>query len=254
MEFLLQHLKIAYVLFDSCPSAVLGPGSSSGNAAQSMAAEQKWMNDDHMCRHNILNSLSDSLFHQYTKRTMSARELWEELKLLYLFEGFGTKRTQVEKYVEFRLAEEKSILEQVQELNSISDSIVAAGMRIDEDFHVSVIMSKLPSSWKNVWMKLMQEEPLPLWKLMDRLRIEEELRTQQNSHLSGASSNPVDRHPAPDRISKMRDPKLTSPQFKRKERQVDNMPLLCFDCGKKGHISRNCPSRKVDNEVTRERR
>lgn len=255
MEFLLQHLKIDYVLSDRCPTAVLEPESSSGNADQSKAAEQKWMSDDHMCRRNILNSLSDRLFNEYATKTMSASELWKELKLLYFLEEFGTKRSQVKKYLEFKMVAEKSILEQVEELNNIADSIVSAGTSIDEDFHVSAIISKLPLSWKNVWINLMHEQYLPLSKLIDRLRIEEQLRTQKNSRLSGVSSapNPGGQHHAANHLSKMGDPKLSSLPLRKREWQKDVKTLLCLNCGKEGHTSPNCPSRKVDDEVTRGR-
>lgn len=251
MESLLHHLKIAYVLFEHCPTAVLGPESSSGNATRSKEAEQKWMNDDHVCRHIILNSLSDSLFHQYAKKAMIARELWKELNLL--FEQFSTKRSQVKKYLEFRMVEEKSILEQVEELNNIADSIVSAGMQIDDDFHVSAVISKLPPSWKNVCLKLMREEHLPLVVLIDRLRIEEQLRRQRNSHLSVASSSSGGQRPAANHMSKMGDPNFQSLPLRKREWKTDVKTLLCLNCGKEGHVCRNCPSGKVDNEATRKR-
>ncbi|TYK20834.1 Zinc knuckle family protein, putative isoform 2 [Cucumis melo var. makuwa] len=249
MELLLQDLKIAYVLSNQCPTAVLGAESSSGNAAQSKVAEQKWMSDDHMCHRNILNSLSDRLFNEYSKKPMSASELWKELKLLYFLEEFGTKRSQVKKYLEFKMVEEKSILEQVEELNHIADSIGSAGTIIDEDFHVSAIISKLPLSWKNVWMSLMHEHYLPLSKLTDRLRIEEQLRTQKNSRLSRVSIGPNTRgqHHAANHPSKMGDPMPVTVPLRKKECQKEVKTLLCLDCGKEGHTSPNCPTKKVDN-------
>ncbi|XP_038878142.1 uncharacterized protein LOC120070296 [Benincasa hispida] len=247
MESLLQHLKIAYVLSEQCPTPVLGPESSSGNPAQTKAAEQKWMSDDRMCCRNILNSLSDRLFNEYATKTMSASELWNELKLLYFLEEFGTKRSQVKKYLEFRMVEEKSILEQVEKLNNIADSIVSAGTLIDEDFHVSAIISKLPLSWHSVWVNLMHEQYLSLAKLIDRLRIEEQLRTQKNSHLSGVSSAPslCGQHHIANHLSKMEDPKLSSLPLRKREWQNDVKTLLCLNCGKEGHTSPNCPSRKT---------
>ncbi|XP_023539029.1 uncharacterized protein LOC111799782 [Cucurbita pepo subsp. pepo] len=235
MEFLLRRLKIAYVLSDHRPTAMLGPESSSGNTSRSKASEQEWMSDDHMCRHIILNSLSDSLFHKYTKRTMSARELWKELNSLYLCD-YGTRRSQVKKYLEFRMVEEKSILEQVEELNNIAESIISAGMRIDEDFHVSAIISKLPPSWTNVFVKLMREEHLPSVVLIDRLRNEEKLRTQQNSHRSGGE------RPFVNHRRKMGDQMSQSLPSRKREWKMDVKTLLCLNCGKEGHISRDCPS------------
>ncbi|KAJ1414720.1 Transcriptional coactivator p15 [Sesbania bispinosa] len=167
-----DEIKIEYVLTEPCPNATLGEEASAG----AKASKKRWVNDDLMCRRSILSHLSDHLFNQYANRKMSAKELWEELKFVYQFEEYGTKRSQVKKYIEFQMVDEKAIVEQIQEFNSIADSIVDAGMSIEENFHVCVIISKLPLSWKDFCIKLMREEYLPFWKLMERIRIEEETR------------------------------------------------------------------------------
>ncbi|XP_045789879.1 uncharacterized protein LOC123884742 isoform X2 [Trifolium pratense] len=63
-----------------------------------------------------------------------------------------------------------------KELNCIADSIATFGMPIEENFHVSVIVSKLPLSWKDLSIKLMRGEHLPFWKLMELITKEEESR------------------------------------------------------------------------------
>ncbi|XP_048335650.1 uncharacterized protein LOC107423619 [Ziziphus jujuba] len=233
IELMLKQLNIAYVLFEPCPSIMLGREASTEEITRAKAAEQKWMNDDRMCRHNILSSLSDYLLNLYSKKPTTAKELWEELKLLHLYEEFGTKRSQVKKYIEFQMVEEKPILEQVQELNCIADKIAAAGMLIEENFHVSVIISKLPLSWKDISIKLMFEEHLPFWMLMRRLKVEEELRMQDKQGMP----NPVSNNLAGKAVPRMRDAR----------------PQVCYTCGKKGHSYRQCYSKKVDKEINGKR-
>ena len=246
MELLLKRLKIEYVLSEPCPSVTLGPEASTQEVTRAKAAEQKWMNDDYLCFRNILNSLSDNLFNLYSKKTMTAKELWEELKLVHLCEEYRTRRSQVKKYIEFQIVEEKSVLEQVQKINNIADSIVAAGMTIEEKFHVSVIISKLPPSWKDVCIKLMCEEYLPFWMLMNRLCVEEELRSQGKQKvpdLVGYSNQP--------------DKNVSYPKshfFHTKKRDLE-MDKVCHSCGRKGHISQNCRSKtwRRDKEVIEKR-
>lgn len=237
MEVFLKKLKIAYILTDRCPSVTLGPEATTEEIAQAKLDEQKWVNDDYICRRNILSCLSDPLFYRYSKATSSARELWEELKLVYLHEEFGTKRHQVKKYIEFQMVEEKAIVEQVQEFNNIADSIVAAGILIDENFHVSVIISKLPPSWKDFCIKLMGEEYLPFWKLMDHLRLEEESRKQEKQE---GSSNLLGNHQFRKFRPKNRDMKPPGMHWNRYESEMDEKSIVCYSCGKQGHISRNC--------------
>ncbi|KAI3681874.1 hypothetical protein L6452_36679 [Arctium lappa] len=93
---------------------------------------------------------------------------------------------------------------------SKSRLITASGITIDENFHVSVIVSKLPPSWKHIRAKLMQEEYLPLDKLIYRLKDEEDYR-------NGGKN--VDK-------------------FGQKKNESR---VWCFGCGKEGHIRRNCP-------------
>lgn len=149
MEFLLKQLKIAYVLTEPCPTIPLSPGATDADIAQVTSEIQKWIDDDYLCRHNILNSLTDQLYDQYSIKTKNAKDLWESLKIVYTAEQFGIKKFQVSNYVEFKMNDEKLIIEQVQELQKIADSITAAGMTLDENFHVSVIISKLPPAWKD---------------------------------------------------------------------------------------------------------
>ncbi|XP_019440448.1 PREDICTED: uncharacterized protein LOC109345725 [Lupinus angustifolius] len=238
MELLLKQLKIEYVLTEPCPSSTLAENSS----AEAKAAEKRRVNDDLLCQRNILNHLSDPLFNQYANRRMSAKELWEELKQVYMFEKFGTKRSLVKTYIEFQIVEEKAITEQIQELNCIADSLGAAEMSIDENFHVSVIISKLPLSWKNFCIKLMREEHLPFWKLMERVRIEEESRNGVKR--SGDPSNRTGFHRANKFEPRRTENKQPPGKYLNKSEANNAKSIACDICGKKGHLSRNCWGRK----------
>uniref|UniRef100_A0A2C9VSL9 Uncharacterized protein n=1 Tax=Manihot esculenta TaxID=3983 RepID=A0A2C9VSL9_MANES len=246
MESFLDKLKIAYVLTDPCPSVDIRPEASAEEIAQAKAAEQKWYNDDHLCRHNILTSLSDALYYQYSKKTKSARELWEELKLVYLYEEFGKKRSQVRNYIEFQIVDERPVLDQVKELNNIADSIVASGMFFDEKFHVSAIISKLPPSWKDFCIKLMCEEYLPFRKLMERIRAVEESRNQDKQV---EPTNSLFFNHAKNEGPGMKDMQKPRMNGKKRETETDDKAVICYSCGKRGHISKHCRNRKLDKEA-----
>ncbi|XP_031263390.1 uncharacterized protein LOC116121570 [Pistacia vera] len=245
MEFFLKQLQIAYVLTDPCPSVTSNAQANSEEIFKLKTAEQKWLNDDNTCHRHILNSLSDHLYYQYSDKTKSAKELWEELKLVYLFEEIGTKRSKVKKYIEFQMVDEKSILEQVMELNNIADSVVAAGMLIDESFHVNVILSKLPLSWKGLCIKLMHAEHLSFLTLMDHIKAEGE--TCERNSQGGPSKllDPLAINFGP-RMKEMKRPGMS---WKRRESEIDGKTIVCYNCGKKGHMSKHCRNRKFDKEI-----
>ncbi|KAI3444399.1 hypothetical protein Pfo_001064 [Paulownia fortunei] len=226
MNFFLNQLNIAYVLAELCPS--ISPEASFDEKIEVKAAIQRWIDDDYLCSHHILNSLCDNLFELYSQKSYSAKELWEELKLTY-DEDFGTKRSQINKYIHFQMVDGVSILEQVQELHKIADSVIASGTWIDENFHASVIVSKLPPSWKELRVRLMQEEFLPLNMLMHRLQVEEESRNCYKKETNYKKGRIIE-------------PKL---DYRLGMRKRDNN-RVCYGCGKEGHINKNCPDRKFE--------
>ncbi|KAG5566022.1 hypothetical protein RHGRI_001821 [Rhododendron griersonianum] len=229
MEIFLKRLKIAYVLTDRRPSIADRQKASFEEIARAKAEVQKWLNDDNLCHHSILSCLCDNLFAKYSKKTKSAKELWEELKSAY-GEDFGTSTSKVNKYMQFEMVDGISILEQAQELCRIADSIKASGMWIDEHFHVSAIISKLPPSWKEYRRNLMREKYITVIMLMHRLRVEEESRI----HAEKEGFAHVGESKEDNRLE------LEKGDFKRpamhSEMEKGNKLITCFRCGQKGHI------------------
>ncbi|KAJ9171517.1 hypothetical protein P3X46_014875 [Hevea brasiliensis] len=132
-----------------CPSVAVRPEASAEEIAQDKASEQSGLVMIICVATTSLTSLSDALYYQYSKKTKSAREPWEEPKLVYLYEELGKKRSQVRNYIEFQIK-----------------------------FHVGAIISKVHPSWKDFCIKLMCEEYLPFGMLMERVRMEEQSRNQ----------------------------------------------------------------------------
>ncbi|KAL1549742.1 hypothetical protein AAHA92_17807 [Salvia divinorum] len=229
MEMLLTQLSIAYVLFERCPDISLNPEASFEEMVGAKAALQRWITDDYLCRNNILNSLCDSLFQLYSQKSSSAGELWEELKAVYN-EDFGNQRSQINKYINFQMVDGVPIFDQIQELHKIADSIIASGTWIDEYFHISVIVSKLPPSWKELRLKLMQEEFLTLNMLMHRLQVE----ADSHNFFNKEANSKKGRH-------------VTEPKHDQRHRmKKDENKRACFTCGREGHISKYCPDRKFE--------
>ncbi|GMH00405.1 hypothetical protein Nepgr_002244 [Nepenthes gracilis] len=240
MELLLNQFNVAHVLVDPCPRST---GERAEEIAQTMAAAQKWMDGDYICRLNILSSLSDHLFDKYSKMRGSAKDLWEELKLLYDFEEHRSWVSLVKKYVEFEMVEGKSVLDQVEEFHQIADSIVSAGMLIEEKFHVSVIISKLPLSWKNFAIRMEREEHLPLWLLMNHLKLEEESCGKGTSSgalpVRAAMELQLARKLRPYRTIMKKQPGIL-PAYHEWERDRKVVVKFCNVCRKKGHLTEQC--------------
>ncbi|XP_073030817.1 uncharacterized protein [Primulina eburnea] len=225
MQLFLSRSNIAYVLVEPCPSLSLNSEVSFNETVKVKAAIQRWIYDDCICRQNILKSLCDSLFHFYSLKSSSAKELWEGLKSVY-DEDFGTKTSQINKYIHFQMVDGVSVLEQVQELHKIANSIMASGSFLDENFHVSVIISKLPPSWKELRTRLLHEEGLALNTLMHLLQVEEDSRNCHKKELIIYKNG----HTVESKHGT---------GIREKKR-------ICFSCGKEGHIAKTCPDRKSE--------
>nr|GEU61702.1 zinc finger, CCHC-type [Tanacetum cinerariifolium] len=85
MHFLLTTLKVVYVLTTPIPKLV------EDATVEAIRIRDKWENDDYICRGNILNGMSDSLFDVYTN-VESAKELWDSLESKYMAEDSSSKK------------------------------------------------------------------------------------------------------------------------------------------------------------------
>ncbi|KAK3000695.1 hypothetical protein RJ639_020984 [Escallonia herrerae] len=151
MEFFLHQLKLAYVLTQPCPSIPIEESSSDQVRAINDQID-KWNDDDYFCRNHILSGMTDSFYDQYSKKN----------------------------YMDFKMTDDRPVSVQVREFQLIANDIRAAGMVLDENFHVGVIVAKLPPTWKEYRNKLKhKKEDLSLDQLMQHLHIEEETRNRE---------------------------------------------------------------------------
>ncbi|KMT20291.1 hypothetical protein BVRB_1g002940 [Beta vulgaris subsp. vulgaris] len=246
MEQYLNQLKVSYVLSEPCPSAV---GVVDRELSQTLSAVERWMDDDHICRQNILNSLCDNLLRHFSKKSGTARDLWEELKLIYLHEEHGANVSLVKKYTEFQIIEEKSIFEQVHEFNQIADALIASGMYVEEKFHVNVIISKLPPSWKPYSILLMKEDHLPVWMLMNHLKAEEESCHKGNKGDALVSRADLPVFQPSKKFGPQRFPmKRPGVPHVNHELDQDKKVKFCSICKKKGHNPEQCWFRKPEGK------
>ncbi|XP_010422750.1 PREDICTED: uncharacterized protein LOC104707981 isoform X1 [Camelina sativa] len=253
MELFLKQFNLTYVLSEPCPGigSSQGPETNPTEITRADVACKKWLRDDYLCHNHLMNSLSDHLYRHYSEKFKHAKELWDELKWVYQCEESNSKRSQVRKYIEFKMVEERPILEQVQVFNKIADSIVSAGMFLDETFHVSTIISKFPPSWRGFCTRLMEEEFLPVWMLMERVKAEEELRRNGAqggvTYRPAAGSSQMERRPSLGTTHRG----SQSIGWKRKEPERDGRVIIvCENCGRKGHLTKHCWGNKSDERAS----
>ena len=139
MFFYLTTLNLARFLTEEAPKIDEG---TTGDV-QTVSVVEAWKHSDFLCRNYVLNGLVDSLYNVYCV-TKTAKELWDSLDKKYKTEDAGAKKFVVARFLEFKMVDSKTVINQVQELQIMLHDIHAEGMQICETFQLASIIEKLP--------------------------------------------------------------------------------------------------------------
>ena len=74
-----------------------------------------WKHSDFLCRKYVLNGLHDALYNVYSVKTI-AKELWKSLDRKYRTEDVGSKKFIVGWFLDYKIVDSKTIINNVQEL------------------------------------------------------------------------------------------------------------------------------------------
>ena len=107
-----------------------------------------------ICRGHILNTLSDCLYDLYTSMK-SPKEIWNTLEAKYKTEKVGMDKFIIQKYFDYKMLDNVSVLDQVHELQILVNELRDLSINIPESFQVGAIIPKLPTIWNNFREKLL---------------------------------------------------------------------------------------------------
>ena len=113
-----------------------------------LIAREAWNISYYLCRHYVMNCLSDSLYDVYNAKKL-VKELWESLDRKYKIEDAQAKKFVVGHVLDFKMVDSKTVISQVQEFQIILHEIQAERMVLSEDFQVATVIEKLPLGWKD---------------------------------------------------------------------------------------------------------
>ncbi|KAK9052683.1 hypothetical protein SSX86_029313 [Deinandra increscens subsp. villosa] len=253
MLFYLTTLNLARFLTESPPEV-----AEENADAQSVSALQAWKHSEYLCRNYVLNGLVDSLYNVYCKIS-TAKELWESLERKYKTEDAGTKKFVVAKFLDYKMVDSKTVINQVQELQVILSDILSEGMVLGETFQVAAMIEKLPPTWvdfKN-YLKHKRKE-MTMEDLVVRLRIEEDNRlAQKGSQVEAHAKANVVEYGQSSRFNK--NDKVHKSNSKGKGKGVNLGPKKggvkkkvgpfkgrCYNCGETGHRADQCKAPKKE--------
>jgi hypothetical protein len=240
MKFLLTALKIFYVLD---PNLQPIPDPTPEDTEQLKQQRIKRGEDELVCRGHILNTLSDWLYDLYTTMT-SPKEIWKALEIKYKTEKQGTDKFIIQKYFNFKMMDNVSVLDQMHELQILVHKLNDLSIKIPELFQVGAIIAKLPPSWNNYRKKLLHmAEGLTLEQIGTHLRIEEESRIREGTNSVSKVNEGTVNYVLNGGVGSSKTNKSFRPNkkiIKKTNSNKDKKGRACFHCGKKDHYIREC--------------
>ena len=119
MKFLLTALKLFYVLD---LNLLHFPPTSDEDTNEIKAQRKKREEDELICRWHTLNTLSNRLYDLYTSMK-SSKEIWNALEAKYKTEKIGTNKFIIQKYFDYKMLDNVSVLDQVHELQILVNKL-----------------------------------------------------------------------------------------------------------------------------------
>uniref|UniRef100_A0A2N9GVD6 CCHC-type domain-containing protein n=1 Tax=Fagus sylvatica TaxID=28930 RepID=A0A2N9GVD6_FAGSY len=240
MKFLLTALKIFYVLD---PNLQPIPDPTPQDTEQLKQQRIKKEEDELVCKGHILNTLFDQLYDLFTTMT-SPKEIWKALETKYKTEKQGTDKFIIQKYFDFKMMDNVSVLDQVHELQILVHKLNDLSIKIPELFQVGAIIAKLPPSWNNYRKKLLHmAEELTLEQIGTHLRIEKESRIREGTNYVSKVNEGTVNYVLNGGVGSSKTNKSFRPNkkiVKKTNSNKDKKGRACFHCGKKGHYIREC--------------
>jgi hypothetical protein len=244
MKFLLTTLKVAYVL------NMARPEEKDDETVAETRDRQKWDNDDYICLGHILNGMSDSLFDIY-QSSPSAKDLWDKLETRYMREDATSKKFLVSHFNNYKMVDNKSVMEQLYEIERILNNYKQHNMNMDETIIVSSIIDKLPPSWKDFKRTMKhKKEDISLEQLGNHLRLEEEYRKQEGikNHVTQEKVHVMEEGNSSKSSKKRNHENDKSHQNHNGNNNKKKRKGECYFCGKEGHFKNECRFFKKKNK------
>ncbi|KAK1685046.1 hypothetical protein QYE76_045894 [Lolium multiflorum] len=215
---------------------------------------EKFEKVDAMFKAALFSILGDNIVDPYMAFD-HGKDAWDALEAKFGVSDAGTELYVMEQYYDYRMTDERSVVEQAHEIQSLAKELEQFKCTLPDKFVAGGIIAKLSPSWRNFATSLKHKrQEFSVSDLIGSLHVEEKARakdTRARSFEGGSSANVVQKKNFQSHKSKNKnngkgkfDEKnkaSNSTNFKRKTpyKKKGN----CHVCGAPGHWAPDCPER-----------
>ncbi|XP_062179609.1 uncharacterized protein LOC133884273 isoform X1 [Phragmites australis] len=196
------------------------------------ALRARWEKANASALARLLAVLSNRLFDVYVGFG-EARKVWTELNDKYAESDNGNESFMVASYLNFRMGDSRSVMEQIHELQLIVRDLGQYGCVLPENFLVNAILAKLPTSWRDfVTARRHLKQRLTLNELIAAINVEEKSKAGYGGAKTPAQANLVEHknHPGKNVKKEKAKPGFFGPKtntMKKKKKPE----IICYVCG-----------------------
>ncbi|XP_062200700.1 uncharacterized protein LOC133903369 [Phragmites australis] len=175
-----------------------------------------------------------------------ARKVWTELNDKYADSDNGNESFMVASYLNFRMGDGRSVMEQIHELQLIVRDLGQYGCVLPENFQINAILAKLSTSWRDfVTARRHLKQRLTLNELIAAINVEEKSKAGYGGGKVPAQANLVEHknHPGKNAKKEKTKPGFLGPKANAMKKKK-KLEIVCYVCGESDHKANRCRNRK----------
>ena len=128
----------------SCYDATLGKPEGEQDAQQAQAFQKM----DTLFKAALLSVLGENIVDAYASID-NGKDMWDALEAKFGVSDAGTELYIMEQFYDYRMTEERSVVEQAHEIQSFARELENFNCMLPDKFVAGGIITKLPPSWRN---------------------------------------------------------------------------------------------------------
>ena len=213
-----------------------------GKKPESMS-DSKWMILDRKALATIRLSLTSQVAYNIAKEK-TTMDVMTILAKLYEKPSTSNRIFLMKKLFNMKMLENASVTEHLNEFNTLTSQLESVSITFDDEMRALLFLCSLPESWDNLMMAVsnMVSGSLTFNDAVSCI-LNDEMRRKAVSGTSTSTALMMDTR------GRSKEKKSEKGRSKSRGKYKGRFSMKCWNCGKKGHISKDCWSGKKEKDA-----